>query len=219
MSDLKFAFRQLLKNPGFTAVAVLTLALGIGTTTAIYSVVNTVLLNPVPGPDSDQLIQIGERKHGNKDEPLFGGVTTRSLEVLKTRHEFFSDVVWMDSLYLERKTEDFIDGIGGTTVSANFFAQWNIQPILGRTFSKDEAVRLLDYKTVERDTVMVISYALWQSRFGGQLDVLGKMIEGNGRRFTIIGVMPAHFQFPSGARPTFWIPVGNSDPKEMRANI
>src|SRR5438876_11817160 len=138
---MKFAIRQLLKNPGFTAVAILTLALGIGSTTAIYSVVNTVLLNPVPGPEADRLIQIGERTHGNKDEPMFGGVATRSLDILKTREEFFSDVVWMESLYLERKTEDFIEGIGGTTVSPNFFTQWNIKPILGRTFSKDEAAR------------------------------------------------------------------------------
>src|SRR2546425_923009 len=108
MNDLRFAFRQLLKNPGFTAVAVLMLALGIGASTAIYSTANSVLLNPVPGPD--QLIQIGERTHDNKDEPRFGGVTTRSLKVLRGREEFFSDVVWMDSLYLERKTEDFIEG-------------------------------------------------------------------------------------------------------------
>src|SRR5438876_10763940 len=124
----------------------------------------------------------------------------------------------MESLYLERKTEDFIEGIGGTTVSPNFFTQWNINPILGRTFSKDEAARVLDYKSLDRDTVMVISYSLWQSRFGGQPDVLGKTIEGNGRHFTIIGVMPSHFQFPSGAYPTFWVPVGNSDPHEELSN-
>src|SRR5205814_5153889 len=76
MSDLRFALRQLLKNPGFTAVAVLTLALGIGANTAIYNVLNTVILKPVPGPDPDRLIQIGERSHGNKDEPRFGGDAT-----------------------------------------------------------------------------------------------------------------------------------------------
>ena len=91
MNDVKFAFRQLLKNPGFTAVAVLTLALGIGASTAIYSVVNTVLLNPVPGPDPDRLIQIGEQSHGNKDEFVFGGVTTHALEILRKEHELFSE--------------------------------------------------------------------------------------------------------------------------------
>jgi putative ABC transport system permease protein len=219
MNDVKFAIRQLLKNPGFTAVAVLTLALGMGATTAIYSVVNTVLLNPVPGPEPDRLIQIGERSHDNKDEFLFGGVTTHALELLKTKDEFFSDVVWMESLYLERKTEDFIEGIGGTMVSPNFFAAWNIKPILGRTFSRDEAVRVLNYKSVDRDAVMVLSYSSWQSRFGGQADVLGKTIEANGRKFTIIGVMPHHFQFPSSAHSAFWIPVSDSNPREDLANI
>src|SRR6185503_10048891 len=146
-------------------------------TTAIYSVVNLVLLNPVPGLEPDRLIEIGERTHGNKDEPRFGGVATRSLEFLAAKTNFFSEVVWMDGLYLERKTADFIEGFNGTAVSPNFFAQWQIKPILGRTFAKDEAVRMLDYKTVDRDTVMVVSYSFWQSHFGGQPDVLGKTIE------------------------------------------
>jgi putative ABC transport system permease protein len=218
MSDLKFALRQLLKNPGFTAVAVLTLALGIGATTAIYSIVNTVLLNPVPGPAPDRLVEIGERSHGNKDEPRFAGVTTRSLDVLRSKEEFFSDVIWTEGLHLESKTEDFIEGIGGAAVSPNLFAQWDIKPILGRTFGKDEAVRMLDYKSLDRDAVMVVSYSFWQSRFGGQADVLGKTIEANGRHFTIIGVMPPHFQFPGG-RTTAWVPVESSNPQEELPNI
>ncbi len=99
MNDLKFAFRQLARNPGFTAAAALTLALGIGANTAIYSVVNALLLNPVPGPEPDRLIQIGERSHGNKDEPRFGGVTAPAVEVLRAQREFFSDLVWMRDLY------------------------------------------------------------------------------------------------------------------------
>ena len=219
MSDLKFAVRQLARSPGFTAVAVLTLALGIGATTAIFSVVNTVILNPVPGPEPDRLIEIGERSHDNKDEPRFGGVTALSVEILRTNREFFSEVVWMEGLSLERKTADFIEDIGGDAVSPNFFAQWGIKPILGRTFSKGEAARRLDYKSLDRDTVMVVSYSLWQSRFGGQADVIGKTIEANDRHFTIIGVMPPYFQFPSGAYPTFWLPVENPTPKEDLGNI
>lgn len=219
MNDFKFAVRQLLKNPGFTTVAVLTLALGIGATTAIYSVVSTVLLNPVPGPEPDRLIEIGERSHGNKDEPRFGGVTTHSLEALRSKDEFFTDVIWMDRLDLERKDSDFIELISGVAVPPNFFSQWDIKPVLGRTFGKDEAVRRVDWRSLDRDAVMVVSYSFWQSRLGGQADVLGKVIEANGHHFTIIGVMPRYFQFPNGAHPTVWIPVENSNPQETLQNI
>ncbi len=219
ITDLKFAIRQFLKNPGFTAVVVLTLALGIGATTAIYSAVNTVFLNPVPGPEPDRLIQIGERSRGSKGEIRSGAITPRVLEALKLQQDFFSDLVAMESIYLERKTEDFIEGIPGNVVSPNFFAQWNIQPILGRTFSKDEAVRLVHNDRLDRNAVMVVSHSLWQSRFGGQSDVLGKTIDANGRQFTIIGVMPRHFQFPGGAYPQYWIPGDNFSPLKDISSI
>jgi putative ABC transport system permease protein len=215
--DLRFGARMLRKNTGFTTVAVLTLALGIGASTAIYSVVNTVLLNPVPGREPDRLVEIGERTHGNKDEPMFGGLDTRSLEILRTKTDFFSDLVWMEGVHLERRTEDFIDQIYGTAVSPNFFRQWDIQPILGRAFSEDEAARLVGFSAVDRDTVMVVSFSCWRSRFGGRADVLGKTVEGNGRQFTIIGVMPPHFRFPGGAGERFWIPVENS--QDSMANV
>ena len=229
VQDVRFALRMLRKNQGFTAVVVLMLALGIGASTAIYSVVNTALLNPVPGPDADRLFEIGERTHGNKDEPRFGGLSAQSLEMVRSEKDLFSDVVWMDRLDLEGKTEDFIEITGCTAVSPNFFSQWNIKPILGRTFAKDEAVRRIDYQTIDRDTVIVLSYSLWQSRFGGRADVLGKTIDANGRlggkvdvngrHFTIIGVMPPHFQFPNGAYPTSWIPIQNPNPTETLGNI
>src|SRR2546425_21751 len=93
LMDLHYGARMLRNNPGFTAVAVLTLALGIGASTAIYSLVNTVILNPVPGPEPERLVQIGERSHGNKDETRFGGLDARSLEILRTKQEFFFDVI------------------------------------------------------------------------------------------------------------------------------
>src|SRR5438045_1117738 len=105
MNDLKFAFRQLLKNRGFTAVAVLTLALGIGANTAIYSVVNTVILNPVPGPEPDRLLQIAERNAA--------GVSPLVLEALRANQDFFADFAICDGTMLERKTEDFMDEVSG----------------------------------------------------------------------------------------------------------
>jgi hypothetical protein len=212
MNDLKFAFRQLLKNPGFTAVVVLTLALGIGASTAIYSVVDRVLLDPLPGPATDRLIQIAERHYmtgafgQNVGKPSFLGVSPPVLEAVSAHQDFFADFVWADSLGLEKKTEDFMEEEYGYAVSPNFFTLWNVPPLLGRTFAKDEAVPLNENQKPAQDAVVVLSYAWWQSMFGGEASVLGRTIEMSGRHFTVIGVMPRHFQFPWGGAK-FWVPA------------
>src|SRR5438093_12183092 len=139
MNDLRFASRQLLKNPGFTAAAVLTLALGIGASTAIYSVVNDVLLNPVPGPSPEKLVQIAERNYtqgGFREEnrkPFFVGVSPPVLEGVSANQELFDDFAWAQGLTLERKTDAFIEQEGGWMVSPGFLALWNVPPLLGRT--------------------------------------------------------------------------------------
>lgn len=217
--DVRFGARQLRKNPGFTTVVVLTLALGIGGSTAIYSVINAVMLNPVPGPEPDRLLQIGERSHGNKDEPMFAGLTTATLEaVLKTKPEYFAEAVWHNGLSLERKADDFIENLWGTVCSPNFFAPWKVRPVLGRGFLPDDPVPLSADGKPARDAVMVLSHAMWQSRFGGNPAVLGQTFEADGCHFTIIGVMPPHFQFPAGGRPTFWTPASNPSPREHSPN-
>lgn len=217
--DVHFGARQLRKNLCFTAVVVLTLALGIGGSTAIYSVINAVMLNPVPGPEPDRLLQIGERSHGNKDEPMFAGLTTATLEaVLKAKPEYFAEAIWHNGLSLERKADDFIENLWGTVCSPGFFAPWNIRPALGRGFLPDDAAPLGEHGKPTRDAVMVLSHAMWQSRFGGDPGVLGQTFEADGCHFTIIGVMPPHFQFPAGARPTFWTPASNPSPGENSPN-
>ncbi|HXI50574.1 MAG TPA: ABC transporter permease, partial [Candidatus Saccharimonadales bacterium] len=212
MNDFKFAFRQLLKNPGFTAVVVLTLALGIGASTAIYSIVDRVLLDPLPGPATDRLIQIAERHYmtgafgKNVGKPSFLGVSPPVLEAVSAHQDFFADFAWADSLGLEKKTEDFIEEEYGYVVSPNFFTLWHVPPLLGRTFAKDEAVPLNENHKPAQDAVVVLSYAWWQSMFGGEASVLGRTIEMSGRHFTVIGVMPRHFQFPWGGTK-FWVPA------------
>jgi putative ABC transport system permease protein len=212
MNDFRFALRQLLKNPGFTTVVVLTLALGIGANTAIYSVVNNVLLHPLPGPASDRVVQIAERSYtqgGFREQnrkPIFIGVSPPVLEAVGARQDFFADLAWSDHFELERKTTEFIERESGFAVSSNFFTLWNVPPLLGRTFAKDEAVPLDENEKPAHDAVIVLSYAWWQSLFGGDTTVIGRAIEMSGRYFTVIGVMPRHFQFPWGGTK-FWVPV------------
>jgi putative ABC transport system permease protein len=206
MNDLKFAFRQLSKDPGFTAIAVLTLALGVGASTAIYSVVDTVLLNPFPGPEPDRLMSIGQRVSEGTHERSFG-VTPPALEVLLANQNSFANFTWWRHMNLERKTDNSLEDVSGVIVSPNFFTVWGVHPLLGRTFAQDEAAPTSPAGIPERDTVIVLSYWMWQSLFGGDPGVLGKTIPLSGRRFTIVGVMPPYFQFPTGGYTKFWVPA------------
>src|SRR2546429_595963 len=207
MNDLKFAFRQLLKNPGFTAVAVLTLALGIGANTAIFSVVNSTLLNPMPGPEPERLMQIAEQDKEKQQGGFFFGVCPPVFQALRENQDFFSGLVWADSdIPFSRNAGDFTERVQGSRVSPDFFAFWNVRPILGRTFARDEAVPIGKDGMPSADSAIVITYAFWKSHFGGDATVIGKRIELSGRRFTVIGVMPSHFGFPWGG-DKFWLPA------------
>jgi len=210
--DIEFGLRRLWKNPGYTAVAVLTLALGVGASTAIYSVVNTILLNPVPGPQPERVVQIAEEQYtqGNfkeqNNKPFFVGVSPAVLQALLAQHDFFSELAWFDSTTLERKTPDFAEMTQGAIVSSNYFKVWHIQPLLGRTFTADEAVRLDKDDLPVNNSVIILSYAGWQKLFGGDPNAIGKRVEMSARHFTVIGVMPAWFQPEGGIYQMFWLP-------------
>ncbi|HXP58917.1 MAG TPA: ABC transporter permease [Dongiaceae bacterium] len=212
LQDIRFGARMLWKSPGFTAVAVLTLALGIGASTAIYNVVNSVLLNPIPGPGSERLVQIAERTytqglfHEANGKPSFYGVSPPVLEAVGANQGLFAGFAWANQLSLDRKTEDFIENEMGYMVSPDFFALWHVAPLLGRTFAKGEAVPVYEVDKPVPDTVIVLSYSWWKSVFGGDPGVVGRTIELSGRHFTVIGVMPRHFRFPWGGTK-FWLAV------------
>jgi putative ABC transport system permease protein len=210
LQDIRFGLRMLLKNPGFTCACVLTLALGIGATTAIYSVVNSELLNPLPGPAPERLVQIAERNYTyglfreENRKPFFVGVSPALLEAVTANRELFSQLAWADAIAFERKTEDFVATEHGWLVSANFFELWHVAPLLGRAFDKDEAVRLNEQEKPVQDSVIVLAYSWWQTLLGGDVKAIGKTIELSGRHFTVIGVMPPEFQFPWGGTK-FWV--------------
>lgn len=204
MNDLRFAFRQLLKNPGFTAVAVLTLALGIGANTAIFSIINGVLLKPLPYPEPDQLVTLWERnpERGVEQERASG---PNYLD-WRAQNTVLADLSvspgWEGSetfnLVLRAGTVKVQAGYN----SASLFTTLGTKPLLGRTFFPEE-----DQKGGNR--VAVLGYGLWRRHFGGDSNIIGQTltVDTYGRRdYTIVGVMPPGFGLPS--RRELWLPLG-----------
>lgn len=182
LRDLQYGVRMLLRRRGFAAVAIITLALGIGANTMIFSVVNAVLLSPLPFPDSGRLVRIGESHPNYKANFTYAsfldlGNQTASVEQIAAAR------FWSDNLMDGGEPEQ----VSMMLVSANFFGALGVPPELGRTFSPEE-------DTPGRDDVVVVSHALWQRRYGGDPNLIGKVITLGGHDRTIIGVMPQDFQ-------------------------
>ena len=203
MNDLKFAFRQLLKNPGFTAVAVLTLALGIGANTAIFSVINTLLLRSLPVKNPEELVlvtSLGRTGPGYTfSYPLY--------EKLRDGGRSLSGLFATGGVFKRRMVASGLGGkdtefIHAEEVTGNFFAVLGVQATLGRTFTAD------DDRVGNPQAVAVISYNFWQRRFGADPAVVGKTIRFEDAPLTIIGVTPPDFfGFEVGANPDLWWPM------------
>lgn len=196
--DLRYALRMLRKSPGFTAVACVTLVLGIGATTAVFSVVHAVLLRPLPYAAPDRLVHV----LANDPQDTRAGVSYRSFEVWRSQNRTFADlaVYYRNSGWSRVMLSGAIEpqSVQAGFTSANFFSLMGVPPILGRVFDAAEERR--------RAPVAVLSRALWERYFGAESGALGRTIEVDGRAFTIIGVMPRQFQFP--ARETMlWLPI------------
>src|SRR5258706_7814357 len=203
MNDLKFACRHLLKNAGFTAVTVLTLAVSIGATVAIYSAVHATILDPLPVKNADRLIEI--RSFNTRKGYLRSGVSGRTIRELRRHKEVFAEIAVVDAAVTKYRGGEFIEVLRGMAVSANFFALWQVEPVLGRVFRADEAMP-------QGDKVIVLSHLFWRTRLGGDPQIIGKTIEFEGAwfsspegRYTVVGVMPQHFVFPQ-KEVHYWIP-------------
>lgn len=196
--DLLNALRMLRKNPGFTAVAVLTLALGIGANTAIFSIVNAVLLRPFPYLAPERLVIIEERDSvGNGFSPSYPNFV-----------DWRAQNTAFDSIVAVRGNESFnFTGAGeperlqGRLVSAEFFSTLGIKGLLGRDFLAEE-------DRPGAAPAVILSYGFWQRRFGADPDVLGKQLTLNNQSFTVVGITPASFQFGLDADVT--VPIGLS---------
>ncbi len=195
LRDLRYGVRTLFKNPGFSAVGVLALTLGIGANTAIFTVVNAVLLRPMPYEDSGRLVFISERS------PQLEGMSISYPNFLDWREQngCFENlgVYRRDSFTLALR--DGPEQIVGAMVSADLFSALRVNPVLGQLFSSDD-------DKPGGEAVVVLSYGLWQRGFGGDPDIVGRKLTMSGKPYTVTGVMGVDYAFPS--RADLWVPVG-----------
>jgi putative ABC transport system permease protein len=181
--DLRYGARMLARNPGFTTVAVLTLALGIGANTAIFSVVNAVLLRPLPFDHPDRIVTLGEKtKDGNRMN--VGYATYVDWQTESRTFEHLAAYRWWDPSLIGEGPPERLSGL---RVSQPFFSILGVQPALGRDFLPDE-------DRPDNSRVVILSHGLWQRRFGGDPEVVGRPVMLSGRNYTVVGVLPASFQ-------------------------
>ena len=199
--DIRFAVRMLLKQPGFSLIAIITLALGIGANTAIFSVINAVLLRPLPYADPDRLVYLKAKN----DERGIASSNISPPDFLDLRNqsqtfERVAAIVYGGSILTGEGEAERVPASG---VTEDFFPAMGVATALGRTFASEES------------GVAVIGYAMWQRRYGGDSSVLGKTLLTNRQPVQIIGVMPAGFDYPDGSE--LWVPL-NLKGDEARSN-
>jgi len=211
MNDLKFAFRQLLKNPGFTAVAVLTLAFGIGANTALFSVVNGVLLRPLPFHDPKRLVTVWESSPAQGIEQQ--AVSPPNFADWLAQNRAFEEMAfWTGPSDLNLVTQEGSEKVRASYLSSGLFRVLRVAPLLGRVFTAEE-------DRPRGPQMAVISHKLWQERFGGDSQVVGRSLtlDTYGRStYMIVGVMPPAFQFPEDTE--LWLAAGwNGLPQDRRS--
>ncbi len=180
--DLRYALRQMRKSPGFTLVAVITLALGIGATTAVFSVVDQVLLHPLPYPDSDRIVKMAETFKG------IAGDDASPANYLDwaAQNSVFAEMAASRGWPANLSEGDRPERVKGTMVTPSFFALFGINPILGRGLEESDA-------RAGNDHVVVLGYGMWQRYFGGDRGIVGRSVRLNGEPYSVVGVMPQNF--------------------------
>ena len=202
IQDLRYGARIMLKQPGFTLVAVITLALGIGANTAIFSLVNSILLRPLPFREPDRLVRMLQAS------PKLGlsswGVSQADFAAYREQNRSFESIAIYNTAATNLTGAGEPERLPIATVTADFFKVFGVNPLLGRTFVAGE-------DEMGKNQVCVISYAFWQRRFGGDQNVVGRTLSLNNTPTQIVGVMPAEFKFPR-YETDLWTPLAH-DPK------
>jgi len=204
LQDLRYGIRMLAKSPGFTAIAILTLALGIGANTALFSVVNGVLLNPLAYPQSGQLVAIYGKTTGFANAPIN---YLNFLDWQRDTQTFSSMAMYRNQDYNFIGTGE-AERLTGYMISADFFSTLGQMPILGRTFRSED-------DRVGAGPVAILGGGFWKRRFGSSLEIVGKQIALNGTSYTIVGVIPASFTFYGHDRDVY-TPIGQWNDASFR---
>jgi predicted permease len=199
LQDMRYGVRMLRKNPGFTLVAVLTLALGIGANTAIFSVVNGVLLNPLPYPHAEQLVTL----HESKPNFEFGSISFPNFRDWRKDNHTFS------SIAISRRFAFNLTGLGeaeqlpGRFISSDFFSTVGVNPVLGRGFAPGE-------DEIGAAPIALMSAGFWKRKFGSSPDVLGRTLTLDGKDYTVVGIVPANFDLflRSFELAEVYVPIG-----------
>ena len=212
VQDLRFGLRMLAKSPGFSAVAILTLALGIGGNTAIFSYIDAWFIEPLPFPHPDRLVifETQDKKHGWTS----GGVTSAAdfFDFQKQNTSFEQTVAWTVANF-NLTSDGSPELVEGGRVSCNYFDALAAKPILGRTFTAED-----DRSGAPH--VVILSGGLWQGRYAGDPKVIGRSISIGGEAYTVVGVMPGTFQFPLMGVANLWTPLALTDKQRAdRGNV
>jgi len=209
-SDCRYGLRQLRNNPGFTAVAILTIALGIGANTAIFSYVNEWLIKPLPYPETARLVVL--LSHDVKKGWTSKDVTSAAdfLDYEKQSTSFEQLACWT-SWNFNLTGDGSPDRVDGGLVSWSFFQTLGAQPILGRTFLPQDA-------QLGSSHVAILSRGLWESRFAADPQIIGRAIKLQGETYTVVGVMRSDFQFPLMGVANLWAPLALDDKQRADRN-
>jgi len=210
LQDIRYSVRMLRKSPGFTTIAVLTLAFGIGTNTAIFSMVNALLLHPYRFHDLESLALIWESR-GIDEGPDARRISAGDMADLRTGTQVFEDIATYQYRDFNVSSEGRVDVAYGCRVSANFFSVLGVAPAQGRLFSANE-------EQPGADQSVIVSNRFWQSRFAGDPEFVGKTIRLNGRNYTVAGIMPTDFDYPVSME--LWTPLAlTATEKSDRARL
>ncbi|MDT7806515.1 MAG: hypothetical protein QOJ70_328 [Acidobacteriota bacterium] len=200
--DVRFAARMLWKNRAVTAVAVIALALGVGANTAVFSVVNAVLLKPLPYKDPGRLVRMSE---DSERMPLMSVSYPNFLD-WRAQQTVFERMAAMQPASYNLSGEGEAERLQGRNVSPEFFSVLGVEPALGRTFTEEE-------NAPGRGRVAIISHGLWQRRFGGDRNIIGRALTLNGEPYTVVGVTPPNFLY--GVPTEVFVPIGSVADKMM----